>query len=327
VYTEFNGTIMICTSPHLSDDAEQWISNHQGPLGFDCEWKPDRKGSSNNPIALVQLADAHTCLLLQTGGSRALPPLVARILQDVNILKVCSGHDSSDSKKMISSFGFQAQGVYPLDVLAKKKGIRKCGLQGVATYCGMRMRKDHRVCCSDWGTPVLSSDQIRYAADDAWFSYILLRRVEQLEDRTLCPIDGCSVNFPVHHNYRHLPEFKDHMESMHLSSFPDPEKDLVGYERTLQKISIKMKICAHCASRGQFQLTHSTASCEEPTRRPCLFCLKSGQDEVHEGPCPVEAERIRIGEEKRQERIAEKEKKLRLQKESKEKIWAPKTGV
>lgn len=39
---------------------------HNGPLGFDLEWRPSFiKGQLENPVALVQLSNEYTILLIQ----------------------------------------------------------------------------------------------------------------------------------------------------------------------------------------------------------------------------------------------------------------------
>ena len=59
---------------HIRDwhTAEQEIARFKpGPCGFDLEWKPNwRKGQLENPVALVQLANEDTVLLIQVIAMR-----------------------------------------------------------------------------------------------------------------------------------------------------------------------------------------------------------------------------------------------------------------
>merc|ERR1719210_1203888 len=69
-----------------------------------------------------------------------------------------------------------------LAVIARKKGLAEQGLKSLTEHFGMRMRKDPRVARSNWAAYELTLEQIQYAADDAYFSYMLLDRIKALPD-------------------------------------------------------------------------------------------------------------------------------------------------
>lgn len=49
--------------------ADLEVLNLRGPLGFDLEWRPNAiKGQVENPVALVQLSDRNTILLIQVSA-------------------------------------------------------------------------------------------------------------------------------------------------------------------------------------------------------------------------------------------------------------------
>ena len=49
-----------------ADNADIYLAALDGPVGFDLEWKPTfAKGAPENPVALVQLANSESILLIQ----------------------------------------------------------------------------------------------------------------------------------------------------------------------------------------------------------------------------------------------------------------------
>ncbi|CAE8690483.1 unnamed protein product [Polarella glacialis] len=151
---------------------QEKLKNH-GILGFDMEWPSDRKGS-NNRVALMQFADENTALLIRTHKSlNWLPALVKEVLISPSIRKVCVGHDGNDRQKLDSTFGLELAGVVDLIELADRKGFQGSGLKTLASECNWNMKKDKRISVSDWAADSLSEDQKIYAAEDAYFTYMM----------------------------------------------------------------------------------------------------------------------------------------------------------
>jgi len=60
------------------DDANTLVATLAGPVGFDLEWKPTfTKNTPENPVALVQLANQDTILLIQISAMQGNPVLAA----------------------------------------------------------------------------------------------------------------------------------------------------------------------------------------------------------------------------------------------------------
>jgi hypothetical protein len=79
---------------HNHDEANAELSKlGAGPqaLGFDMEWKPNYvKGASENPVALVQLANGDTTFLLQISAMRGISaPLEIHFTPKVIMLLSC----------------------------------------------------------------------------------------------------------------------------------------------------------------------------------------------------------------------------------------------
>lgn len=179
-----------------SFEGAKWLESkfrNRQPIGWDLEWPPDRTKDSNNPIALMQFADHETVLLIRTHRTeRWLPNVVKQVLSSETCVKICVGWDGADKKKMKSSFELEPAGLLDLANLASQKGLRERGLKALAEHFGLKMKKETRVARSDWATFQLSKEQIAYAAEDAYFTYLLKDKLEALND-----VEDESVNLAV----------------------------------------------------------------------------------------------------------------------------------
>jgi hypothetical protein len=69
-----------------SQKADLEVLNLRGPLGFDLEWRPNAiKGQVENPVALVQLSDKNTTLLMQVSAMAGMVLRVFHTLYSVSI--------------------------------------------------------------------------------------------------------------------------------------------------------------------------------------------------------------------------------------------------
>jgi hypothetical protein len=84
--------------------ADLEVVNLRGPLGFDLEWRPNViKGQVENPVALVQLSDMNTILLIQVSAmagmilfhtlcSASIADRISRISQETQTAPWKSSH-------------------------------------------------------------------------------------------------------------------------------------------------------------------------------------------------------------------------------------------
>ncbi|CAE7403505.1 Wrn [Symbiodinium sp. CCMP2592] len=163
-------------------DGQAWLEKKLatgGAVGWDMEWTPDTGGREENPVALMQFADAHTALLLRTHRSgNWLPKSVRDLLLSKSCQKVTLGYDGSDRRKVQTSFGLEPEGVVDLQAMAEDRGFqRSIGLKKLGRAFGLKMYKDPTLSISFWEASSLSEDQVRYAADDAFFTYSLYDRL------------------------------------------------------------------------------------------------------------------------------------------------------
>lgn len=146
-------------------------------LGFDTETKPSfHKGTSHKP-ALIQLAGSEAVYLFQL---RKLPlgEELAALLADPGVIK--AGVAIRDDMRFLAQlFEFKAAGTADLGDLARKNNLQVYGLRPLAAdLLQVRISKSAR--CSNWNNATLSSQQVAYAATDAWISRQIYLRMQEL---------------------------------------------------------------------------------------------------------------------------------------------------
>lgn len=146
-------------------------------LGFDTETRPAfRKGQKFMP-SLLQLATATEVFLVQVQATGLVAPLL-EVLCNPAITKagVAPSFDLHSLQEMMP---FAPAGFVDLATMARQRGINNHGLRGLAALaCGIRISKSART--SNWANPILSPQQIQYAATDAWISREIYRHLNQL---------------------------------------------------------------------------------------------------------------------------------------------------
>merc|ERR1719450_217121 len=92
---------------------------------------------------------------------------------------------------MQSTFHADPFGITDLSETAKRKGIVEAqGLKPIAQHLGLNIRKDPKVARSSWSGSELSSEQIQFAADDAYFAISVLSKLDEMPDHKEDKGDG-----------------------------------------------------------------------------------------------------------------------------------------
>lgn len=160
-----------------------------GVVGFDTESKPTFvTGDVSEGPHVVQFALHDKAYLFQTHHADAHPFLI-ELLQSASLLKVGFGL-RSDSRHIHRKFGVDFRGVVDLNTVFSMDGYHKeMGVRAaVALVFSQRFPKSKRVTTSNWSQPRLTSQQMLYAANDA---YAALKVLEALDrPRTALPIIG-----------------------------------------------------------------------------------------------------------------------------------------
>jgi ribonuclease D len=147
-------------------------------VGFDTESRPTfEKGKVSDGPHVVQFATESHAYIFQLCNPESHNPLLY-LLAAEDVKKV--GFDlGSDRKLLLKKFGMLPRGLVDLRPVFKRQGYRNTvGVRAaVAIVFNEQFHKSKHVTMSNWGSPILSSNQLVYAANDA---YAALRVYRQL---------------------------------------------------------------------------------------------------------------------------------------------------
>ncbi|KAK6914343.1 3'-5' exonuclease domain [Dillenia turbinata] len=155
-------------------------------LGLDIEWKPTfRKGVPPGKAAVLQIcADNSHCYVIHIIHS-GIPQNLRFLLEDATTIKVGVGI-ANDSRKLFKDHNVSVKDLDDLSNLANQKlggEPRSWGLQSLTeTLLCKQLEKPNRIRLGNWEARVLSKDQVRYAAIDAYASWCLYKVLKSLPD-------------------------------------------------------------------------------------------------------------------------------------------------
>ena len=146
-------------------------------VGFDTETRPAfRVGESYLP-SLVQLATADAVYLLQVQQHDYSAAL--REVFESETLTKAGVSVSDDLRNLKKLFDFGEKAIVDLGTVAKRHGFKQTGVRNLAgILLGIRIPKGAKT--TNWAAPRLSSQQITYAATDAWVCRELYLRFKAL---------------------------------------------------------------------------------------------------------------------------------------------------
>jgi ribonuclease D len=172
----YGGPVCLISTAHDLERALQDI-RRQTVVGVDTETQPVfQKGQTRLPC-LVQIATARAVYLFQL-RRMDFSSALAELFSNPAIIKAGIGlaRDLLQLKKL---FPFDEKNVLDIGDVAQRHGVRQSGVRNLAgMFLGFRVAKGHST--SNWARPRLSSNQIIYAATDAWVCYELFQRFQHL---------------------------------------------------------------------------------------------------------------------------------------------------
>ena len=134
-------------------------------VGFDTETKPMFLKGQFHHVALVQVATSEKVYLLRIHQA-GITDTLARFLTNEKILKIGIALDD-DLAALNKRRKFTPRSFHDLNKIAPKLGIENIGARNLSgLILGARISKSQQI--SNWENPVLSEQQVRYAATDAW---------------------------------------------------------------------------------------------------------------------------------------------------------------
>lgn len=148
-------------------------------IGFDTETKPAFKAGQSYSPALMQLASKQAVYLVQLPVIQRLQPL--QKLLEMSSLKVGVGI-GEDLRRLMAYFNLRASPnkgsqFVDLTTLARSQGLATGSLRGLTAEL-LRRRLSKGAQLTNWGAPILTPQQLRYAALDAWASREIYLRLK-----------------------------------------------------------------------------------------------------------------------------------------------------
>ncbi len=161
---EFTGIIVLVDTPEKEEQAIRELYK-EIVIGIDTETKPSFKRGVVHKVSLIQFSTEHKCFLFRLNKIGFSENLIA-FLSDKNIKKIgLSLRD--DFNGLAKQRKFKPEGFIDIQNIAKEYGILELSLQKIyAILFGQKISKSQRL--SNWENPVLTEQQQRYAATDAW---------------------------------------------------------------------------------------------------------------------------------------------------------------
>lgn len=154
-------------------------------VGWDIEWPVSFvAGQKPKPVALMQFAlptAPPTCYLMHVARC-GITPALRGLLEDARIVKVGVAAPQ-DAQKIMRDFSITAAGVFDVSELANRKlvpSMRWSLAALVARVLKCQLPKPSGVRIGAWDAPVLTQEQIKYAALDAFASLRLWQELHAM---------------------------------------------------------------------------------------------------------------------------------------------------
>ncbi len=173
----FEGRIFVIQTEAEANKAVSYLKGFP-VLGVDTETRPAFRKGQVNKVALLQVSTDDTCFLFRLNRI-GLPDSVVSLFQDKDTVKV--GLSLRDDIASLHKRGdFEPQSFVELQTYVRDFGIEDMSLQKLyANLFGQRISKGQQL--TNWEADVLSENQMRYAATDAWACVKIYRELELLK--------------------------------------------------------------------------------------------------------------------------------------------------
>jgi ribonuclease D len=178
----FDGKITLVDNPEQVSEAVEKLRESEF-LGVDTETRPSFTRGIRYKISLLQISNLEECFLFRLNHI-GFPNELAQLLADEDIMKVgLALRDDFAGLNRLTKF--KPANHVDIQTVAKEYGILELGLQKVfAIIFGRKISKAQQL--TNWESPVLTEQQQRYAATDAWASlliYMQLLREKKLSKK------------------------------------------------------------------------------------------------------------------------------------------------
>ncbi|MBN3308119.1 WRN helicase, partial [Amia calva] len=186
-YLEFAGSVVYSYEANdcsfLSEDLRTCLVPGSA-VGFDIEWPPSFISGKVKKVAMLQLCPSEEkCYLFHLSSMSGFPSGLKRLLEDQTIKKVGVGIEG-DMWKLMSDFDIKLKNFVELADLANKRlrCVERWSLDGLVKHLfNKQLLKDRAVRCGHWDDFILTEDQKRYAATDAYAGFVIYKKLETMD--------------------------------------------------------------------------------------------------------------------------------------------------
>jgi len=160
----YEGDVMIVETRRDFDRAWEDLAAEPS-VGWDTETRSAFRVGESYPPSLVQAATARAVYIFPL-ARMDFSQVVGGLFAELTIVKAGISV-ADDLKKLKAVFAFEESSVLDLGHVARRHGLKQTGLRNLAgVFLGLRVAKGAKT--TNWAAPRLSSQQVAYAATDAW---------------------------------------------------------------------------------------------------------------------------------------------------------------
>ncbi|GFQ04281.1 werner syndrome-like exonuclease [Phtheirospermum japonicum] len=156
-------------------------------LGLDIEWRASfRRGVAPGKAAVMQICGDNSCCHVLHIIHSGIPKNLQTLLEDCTSLKVVGVCIANDAAKVLQDHNVSINSLGDLSDLANQKlsgDPKKWSLSSLTEMLICRkLPKPNKIRLGNWEVDVLSMDQIKYAATDAYVSWYLYQVLKNHPD-------------------------------------------------------------------------------------------------------------------------------------------------
>jgi ribonuclease D len=170
---QFSGKIITITKDEQIAPAMEFIQDVR-VVGFDTETKPSFKKGEFYHVSLLQLATDDHALLFRLHSLKDFT-LLKILFEDKTIVKTGVAI-RDDIKALQKLFHFTPHGFVELSEIAKERNMKNFGLKGMTEEI-LNLTLSKKAKLSNWEAHDLKTEQLQYAATDAWIGRKLYQKL------------------------------------------------------------------------------------------------------------------------------------------------------
>ena len=170
-------------------------------MAFDAEWQPESPRTDGVHVLQMAFPSKQRVFVVQLWALREPHLTCLKTSFQRRARKIVGWGATEDIHRLSNIFRLDWKrkifDIQPVAGILMKEADAGAGIRGqfgqapgmfrklqdaVDHFLGIKLSKDSSVTCSDWSAPHLSSEQVRYAAADAWLTVLLYLKLASLPE-------------------------------------------------------------------------------------------------------------------------------------------------